>query len=732
MSRPARSGRTFLLEIGTEEIPARMVAGALASLAEKLTGALEEHHLRAGDQGAPAAATYGTPRRLAVVVPGLLERQPDRVVEVTGPPTKAAYDADGAPTRAAHGFARAQGIAVDQLRRIRTPKGECVGLQREVRGATAAEVLVRVVPPLVESMTFPKMMRWGNGEHRFVRPVHSVLALLDDVAVDLTIAGIRSAPRTFGHRFAGQRCIPLSRESEYLDALRRNGVVADIAERRRMIEEQIEQQARLSGGRVAPPTGTISGSGEGGDPALLEEVVQLIEWPLVVAGEFDPAFLELPPEILVTAMRHHQKYFALLAPDGTLQNRFLAVANCASDKSGAISRGNAWVLHARLADARFFWDDDRKKALADRLALLERVTFHTRLGNYRRKTERIARLVEALLPSFNDAGWSPDREALIEAAGLSKVDLTTQMVGEFPELQGIVGALYARAEGRSAALAGALYEQYLPAGADDRLPETPEAAILSLADRLDTQAGIFLLGLVPTGSSDPYGLRRSVLGACRILNARGVHVNLEVILVGALGAYKGDVTGDTVPLEEARATLFDFYRARLQFIGEAENLRQDSARAALAVGLAGPFDAMQRMRALDAIRGEAGFDDLATAHKRIKKIIQGQESSQLQPELLQEAGEHGLHEAYETARAAVVPAVARRDYMTALRSIARLRTTLDRFFEEVMVMAEDPRLRANRLALLQSIAGLFQQVGDFSELTVESAPATVGRQKKAS
>ena len=225
MSRPARSGRTFLLEIGTEEIPARMVAGALASLAEKLTGALEEHNLRAGDQGAPAAATYGTPRRLAVVVPGLLERQPDRVVEVTGPPTKAAYDADGAPTRAAHGFARAQGIAVDQLRRIRTPKGECVGLQREVRGATAAEVLVRVVPSLVESMTFPKMMRWGNGEHRFVRPVHSVLALLDDVAVDLTIAGIRSAPRTFGHRFAGQRCIPLSRESEYLDALRRNGVL---------------------------------------------------------------------------------------------------------------------------------------------------------------------------------------------------------------------------------------------------------------------------------------------------------------------------------------------------------------------------------------------------------------------------------------------------------------------------------------------------------------------------
>jgi glycyl-tRNA synthetase beta chain len=715
-----RAGRSFLLEIGTEEIPARMLPEALDSLARRLRSAVDERELldREETPSAGKVRTYGTPRRLAVRIDGLRERQPDKVVEVTGPPAKAAYDSSGRPTRAAEGFARAQGVAVAALRRIATPRGECLGVRREVRGSSAAEVLAEVVPHVVGSMTFPKMMRWGSGEHRFVRPVHSVLALLGESTVDMTIAGIRSGNDTFGHRFAGEARIAVRNIDDYPGILRDNGVLADVEERRRHLEEQLAAAARRSGGRIAPPPGAPSGAE--GDPELLQEVVHLVEWPLVVEGEFDPAFLQLPAEILVTAMRHHQKYFSLLSDSGGLQNRFLAVANCRSDPSGAIGRGNAWVLHARLADARFFWDDDRRTSLMERVAALERVTFHMQLGSYRRKTDRIGRLCERLAAPFRSAGLEPDDAALRQAALLSKADLTSQMVGEFPELQGIVGALYARAESLAPATAQALYEQYRPAAAEDATPSSIEGAILSLADRIDTQAGIFLLGLVPSGSSDPYGLRRSVLGACRILIERQVHLPLAEILTGAIADYAGDIADNGIPPARALRTLLDFYRARLQFLGEEAGLRQDSARAALAIDCDGPFDAVQRMRALDAIRSDTEFDNLATAHKRIKKITQGHEISDLHPGLLNEQAEKDLHAALQSEETRIEAAVAQRDYVAVLRSIARLRPLLDRFFDDVMVMAEDLRLRNNRIALLQQIAALFQRIGDFSEIAVAS------------
>ncbi len=734
MKRPAPEGCSFLLEIGTEEIPARMLPGALDSLARRLHSAVVEHELATASDYpfTGRVRTYGTPRRLAARLDGLRARQPDKVIEVTGPQVKVAFDSSGRPTRAAEGFARAQGVAVEALRRITSPRGECVGVRREVRGSTAAEVLAAVVPSLVESMTFPKMMRWGNGEYRFVRPVHSVLALLDDGPVEMTIAGVRSGGETFGHRFMGKGRLPVRKIDDYLEILRKNGVLADVEERRRMLEEQLEAVARRSRGRIAPPPGTTSGARAEGDTELLQEVVHLVEWPLVVDGEFDPAFLNLPSEILVTAMRHHQKYFSLLAEDGTLQNRFLAVANCRSDPSGAIGRGNAWVLHARLADSRFFWDDDRRTTMADRIPALERVTFHVKLGSYRRKADRIGLLAEALAPLFRAAGFEPDGEALREAALLCKADLTSQMVGEFPELQGIVGALYARAEHLAPAISQALYEQYRPVATGDALPGSVEGAILSLADRLDTQAGMFLLGMVPTGSSDPYGLRRSVLGVCRILIARQVHAPLAKLFDAAIAAYADDIAGDGVEPAWARDTLLDFYRARLQFLGEEAGLRQDSARAALAVDGDGPCDVHQRMCALDAIRNDTDFDNLATAHKRIKKIIQGHAPSALQPGLLTEKAERELHTALEDERALIDSAIAERDYLTALRAIARLRPVLDRFFDDVMVMAEDLRLRNNRLALLQQIAALFQIIGDFSEITVTSdRPPVEGPAAKA-
>jgi glycyl-tRNA synthetase beta chain len=601
-----------------------------------------------------------------------------------------------------------------------------VGVTRRDRGLPAAQALAAVIPPLVESMTFPKMMRWGTGEHRFVRPVHSIVAMLDDAVVDMTIAGVRSGAHTFGHRFAGGSRIALGHPSAYLRLLRENGVLADISERRSAIEGQIAEAAAAVGGRVAPPPGA---GGAEGDPGLLDEVTQLVEWPAVISGQFEPVFLDLPAEILVTAMRHHQKYFSLLDRAGGISNRFLAVANLKADLRGAVRKGNEWVLRARLADARFFWDDDRKTPLTARTPSLERVTFHEKLGSYSAKTERLGRLVPHLAQAFVASGHHPETEAATGAAALCKNDLTTQMVKEFPELEGIVGGLYARADGLPEPVWAAIYGHYLPRAADDPLPSCPEGAILSLADRLDTQAGIFLLGIVPTGSRDPYALRRSVQGACRILIEMKVHLSLSRLLTLAIEAYGGGPQG-AVPPAEALASLLDFYRGRQQFLGEEAGLRGDSLRAALAPSADDPHDARLRSAALDEARSEAGFENLAVAHKRIKNILVRRPEGRLDVAALRENAEKTLGERLAAARPLIEQARLKRDYRAALQEIGRLRDPLDRFFSEVMVMTEDRAVRENRLRLLGSMADLFMSVGDFSELVPEAEPAAGARRSR--
>lgn len=729
MSEARRTSRAFLLEIGTEEVPAGMIEPALKDLTLGLFNEIVAGRLAPDLDFHPVKnfSSYGTPRRLAVLATGLLGSQPDREEEVTGPPVKSAYDPSGRPTKAAEGFARAHGVAAGELRRVSTPKGECLAVRRTLRGSPAAEVLAERVPRLIESMTFPKMMRWGKDEGPFVRPIRSIVALLDGEVVGMTTMGVRSGRDTFAHRVSGRSRISLGSPTEYVDALRRNGIVTDIGERKGMIEEALLGAAAEAGGRIAPPPG--SGGGDG-DPKLLDEVKHLVEWPTVISGEFDRAFLDLPAEILVTAMRHHQKSFSLLGPDGALLNRFLAVADTA-DRTGAIRRGYEWVLQARLTDARFFWEDDRKALLADRCASLERVTFHEKLGSYAAKTRRMARLVTAILPAFERAGRHPDAAATAHAALLCKNDLTTQMVKEFPELEGIVGGLYARADGLPEAEAAAISSHYLPRTAEDPLPATPEAAILSLADRFDTQAGIFLLGIVPTGSRDPYALRRSVQGACRILIEMKVPLSLAECLDQALEAYGDPAIEGAAPRGEARARLLEFYRGREQFLGEAASLRQDSVRAALAASMDDPLDARLRMEALEAMRREADFGSLVAAHKRIKNILPKGAGgpTPARPSGLKEKTERDLHAAIDESRAEVDAAVRRRDYPAALRSIALLRTPLDRFFEGVMVMAEDRAVRESRFALLAAAAGLFMRVADFSEIVQEGEPAAPGQRR---
>ena len=715
----SRPGSAFLLEIGTEEIPARMIDAALEDLALGLFREIESARLwpGAGIGRQDTLRVFGTPRRLAARAEGILERQPDADQEITGPPVKAAYDARGAPTKAAEGFARAQGVPVGELQRLQTPKGECVGLRKKVAGRPAAEILAERVPALVSSLTFPKMMRWGRGEHRFVRPIHWILALLDHAPVDMTILGVRSGVTTSGHRILGRQSIVVPDPFRYQEVLRNHLVIAEVGERRDLVRSRLEEVARGCGAGIAAPPGAPPGTV--GDPELLQEVTQGVEWPHVVAGEFDASFLDLPQELLVTAMRHHQKFFSLMQGSGRLLNRFLAVADTQGEPHGAIRKGNEWVLRARLADARFFWEEDRKKALRDHTTGLARVTFHEKLGSYGRKIERMLPLAGAVLPAFERAGLAVDRAAVQEAVRLSKADLTTQMVKEFPELEGIVGGLYARADGLGERVAAAIAGHYLPRGVDDPLPATPEAAVVSLADRIDTQAGIFLLGIVPTGSRDPYGVRRSVLGVCRIFIGMKVRVSLGDLVERAIRTYGEAGIEGSVPPADARSSLLEFYRGRLQHLGESDGLRPDSVRSALAASMDDPYDARLRMAALDDIRAEPGFEALALAHKRIKNILQEQVVTLPDPALLKEDAERALDRSVRSVLPAIEAAQARLDHAGALREIARLGDPLGRFFEEVLVMAEDRRLRDNRLAILRSIGSLFLRVGDFSEITLQ-------------
>ena len=729
MTRRRAGQGVFLLEILTEEIPARMASAAIEDLRSAVAKALTAARLASGSDEAPRIekARLGTPRRLAVMATGVPARQSEERRTVVGPPVKAAFDSEGNPTRAVIGFARAQGVSVEKLERVSTPRGECMQATRVVHGLPATEALAEALPPLIESMTFPKMMRWGKGDHRFVRPIHSILALLDEKVVPMTIAGVRAGRTTLGHRTVSMKKLTIASPSTYVATLRRQGVIVDVRERREAIERQLDEAARKTGGRIAPPPTTEGPAPpegpaqQGGDEELLKEVLHLVEWPTVICGSFDEAFLDLPSSILVTAMRHHQKFFSLLGRDGALLNSFLAVANVLSDRSGAIRRGNEWVLRARLADARFFWEEDRRVRFVDRRRELERVTFHEKLGSYALKTGRMVQLVDPLLELFREAGLEVDRAAVVEAMRHCKSDLTTQMVNEFPELQGIVGGIYARAESLPERVASAIEGHYGPRGADDALPSCPEGLIVSLADRLDTQAGLFLIGIIPTGSRDPYGLRRSAQGVCRILIESRLHISLSTLIDRAVGLQTSDAGADAVDAAaRARAALIDFYRARLQYLGEEAGLRSDSVRAALATNADDPYESRLRMKALDAIRREPGFESLALAHKRIKNILKNPPAVGVDAARLHEQAERDLHAGLEAVRPLILEGVRRRDYLSTLRGIADLRPALDRFFDEVMVMAEDPAMRENRLALLQAIASLFTQVGDFSLIAVES------------
>jgi glycyl-tRNA synthetase beta chain len=690
------SKQDFLLEIQTEEIPAPALTAARLDLLRAVVDKLAEEGLVA-----ETSESYATPRRLILVLRGLPDRQEDRSSEVIGPPASTAFDPDGKPTRAAEGFARAQKVEVSELVVVDSPRGKTVAARRMVPGRSAKEILSNLVPRAVSSLSFPKTMRWGAGDSVFVRPVRGLLALLGPEVVPMEVFGVPSRAVTVGHRLLSDGEFAVQGPGDYFAKLRAAYVEPDTETRRTRILEAARHQAEQVGGTIES------------EADLAGLLANLVEWPGVVRGSFDPEFLDLPEEITTTAMRSHQKYFPVRSKAGLVPH-FVAVMDNKEDRLGLIAKGNEWVLNARLADARFFFEEDTRQKLEGNLPELERLTFQERLGNYRQKTERVEQLAETIAHVVG-------RPDLIEpvgvAARLSKLDLCTRMVKEFTDLQGIVGGIYARREGFPDVVWKAVYDQYRPASATDELPREASGAILTLADRFDTLAGLFSIGAIPTGSKDPYGLRRAAQGIVTIVISRRWRLDWRPVVRRALALYPAEVP--TVSAEQTISDLEKFFAERLRSLFERRGHTYDEISAVTNVGVWDFADAAERALALSEARREIDFRSLVLAFKRIRNIVEGEETGAPQFELMREDAEKQLAGDFLQARQMIEALAGARRYREAMETIASIAPSLDHFFVKVLVNTPEEEQRRNRLALLHAIQKEFSRLADFSEIVVE-------------
>lgn len=684
----------LLLEIGCEEIPARFIPRALADLRAKAAKALKDLRLEHEE-----IMTAGTPRRLALSVRGVAKLQPELVREVTGPARAVAYGADGALTKAGIGFARSQGADPDALTVKKTAKGEYVSVVRKEKGREAAVILSEELPRWITSLRFPKSMHWGDGELRFARPIHWIVALLGGVVLDFEVEGIRTSNRSAGHRFLSPASFEVHDWDDYLRKTKEASVIVVPDERKARIAAQIAEAAAAEGGSVTE------------DADLLDTVTHLVEFPVAVCGSFEEDFLGLPEEVLVTSMKYHQKYFTVRDDGGRLMARFITVSNMRCADMGLIREGNERVLRARLADARFFFEEDRKTVFADFVAELDKVVYQEKLGTYREKVDRVVAIARSL--SKKTGAAEPDDAA--RAALLSKADLVTQMVGEFPELQGVMGREYAASSGEKPTVAAAIFEHYRPRFADDELPESDLGALLSIADRVDTISGIFGIDEAPTGSEDPYGLRRHTLAIINILTTRGYDLNLSSVIEEAIGLVKEKVVR---PADELLREILEFFRGRLEHLYVGAGFPSDVVRAVLAAGFDRLPEVKKKIEALDSFRRLDSFLPLATTFKRVSNIVPADFEGRVDAALLQEKEEKDLHAALVGLRDKTVTALEGGDYAGALEEMAGIQPVLDRFFDKVLVMAEDSKMRDNRLALVQGLAALFSRIADFRQISV--------------
>lgn len=722
--------RDFLVELGTEELPPAALRGLERAFAAGVGAGLAKASLAHG-----AVVSFATPRRLAVLVRRLVARQPDQNIRRRGPPVNAAFDATGNPTRAALAFAESCGVAVDVLQKVEEGKGLFLFFVGTRAGAGVELLLPQIVQSALDGLPIPRRMHWGSGNAEFVRPVHWLVMLYGKDVVPATMLDTPSGNQTRGHRFHAPRPIRITTPSAYERLLRERGYVrADFAARREFIQAEVTRVAVELGGRALL------------SDALLDEVTALVEWPVPLAGRFDERFLALPREVLISTLQDHQRYFAVEDQRGRLLPSFIAVSNIESRDPAQVRQGNERVVRPRLADAAFFWDQDRRQPLAARRPALEAMTFQAKLGSLGDKTRRVRTLAGEIA-----AAGVGDRPEAERAAELCKCDLLTAMVGEFPELQGIMGTYYALADGEGAEAAVAIREHYLPRGAGDELPETHAGVAVGIADKLDTLAGIFAISEKPTGTKDPFGLRRAAIGVLRILIEKRIDLDLREFIDRALHGVRADV--DRIRKSNAAATpgqtadhgappapagaakdvtaelIYDFIMERLRAyylerVGTAPPtgaaaLSTEMFDAVLATRPSSPLDFDARLKALSAFLELPEATSLAAANKRIANILRkaGETSrAEVDVEHLREPAEVRLFDAMRSLRESVATAVAQREYANALGRLAQLRPPVDAFFEQVMVMDEDPKMRANRLALLAQLHGLFIGIADLSRL----------------
>ena len=683
----------LLLEIGTEEIPARFIPPVLEEMAASFKSLMGQERIEVGE-----IVTWGTPRRLALVAKGVAPVQAELSAEIMGPPKAVAFDAGGRPTPAAIGFAKNQGVGVGDLIEVETPKGAYLAVSKRTSGLPTFERLQEVLPAFILGLSFPKSMRWGSYSTTFARPIHWVLARLGGKVVPFPVADVVSGGITYGHRFMAPQAIEAADAAAYVEALGLAYVVVDPAARRHLLEGELSQAAARVGGEVVP------------NPGLLQENTFLVEYPSVVCGNFEERFLALPDEVLITSMREHQRYFSLRGKNGKLLNHFMAVNNTLARDPDLVSQGHERVIRARLSDAMFFFQEDQKTPLEKRVEALKGVVYHSLLGTSYEKMERFRELAAYLAGAI-----APDlQESVRRAATLCKADIVTEMVGEFPSLQGVMGWKYALLSGESAQVAEALFTHYLPRHADDELPPDLAGALVGMADRMDTICGIMGVGLSATGAADPYGLRRHALAVIRILRAKELRLDLPELVWKTLELLKGKISRTP---EDTALEVLDFFQTRLQHLLLAEGFDHETITAVLAAGCRDVVEAADKVKALEEVRRSPEFPALAVAFKRVINISRGAEAVEVTDLLFEHPEERQLFEAAGLIEAEVAAALEKLDYSAVCRALAKLRGPVDLFFNKVMVMAEDPNLRRNRLGLLSRISRTFLQMADFSKIT---------------
>jgi glycyl-tRNA synthetase beta chain len=685
----------LLLEIGTEEIPAVFLSPALEGIKNLLQTELTNQRI-----DFEKIITLGTPRRLVVCAQGLSERQPDTVVETVGPPAKVAFDANDKPTKAAESFAQKQGVAISDLGVVDTPKGKYLRVAKEIKGKETSSLLPEFLEKIIFAVPFPKSMRWADSEVRFVRPIKWVLALFNNTIVPLSIENLKSSNLSWGHRFLSNKPFPVSDSWSYLKQAAQNFVMPEIEKRKARIYDDARLLAEKVGGKLLE------------DEDLLDEVANLTEYPVTLRGSFAPAFLELPRDVLISSMREHQKYFAVVDENGALLPYFIVVSNNQPRDPEIVIKGNERVLSARLTDARFFYQEDRKKTLADRVEELKHVVYQVKLGSMYDKVSRLTEITAYLARAIDPALAEKTKRAAL----LCKTDLLTAMVGEFPSLQGIMGREYALLEGEDPEVAQAVYEHYLPTTRKGNLPASVIGSLLSIAEKIDNIAGCFSIGLIPTGTADPYALRRQALGIINIILEKSFSLNLPELLSQSVQFFAAKANRDVIAI---RNEAVEFIRIRFLNQLTGQGFDQDVVEAASAAGFMDLVEVLERIKAVQELKKQPDFQPLAITFKRVANIIASHSYDEVNPSFLAEKAEKNLYEAYQKLAIKVHHLIETRDYPVALNHLATLKPAVDTFFDDVMVMCDDQAIKANRLALLGKVSALFRGMADFAKIITE-------------